>query len=160
VKQSSRFIAWWVQSAENHDRGPRRRPSEPQWLVCELPDDEKSPTKFWLAALPKNTSLVALVRLAKLRWRVERYYQELKQEIGLTITKAVPGAASITTPPSVRWPTVSSPSAGRFSPRRRKWTLALVRRQLQQVLLRWIGYCPLCRRPVTGLDPPLGPSRM
>jgi hypothetical protein len=28
-----------------------------------------------------------------------------------------------------------------------------------QVLLRWIGYCPLCRRPVTGLDPPLGSSR-
>ncbi len=82
-KQSSRFIAWWVQGAEGHGRGPGRPPTEPQWLLCEWPDGEHEPTKFWLAALPRNTSLVALVRLAKLRWRVERDYQELKQEIGL-----------------------------------------------------------------------------
>ena len=82
-KQSSRFIGWWVQSAENHGRGRGRPPTDPQWLVCEWPDGEDEPTKFWLAAFPRNTSLVALVRLAKLRWRVERDYQELKQEIGL-----------------------------------------------------------------------------
>jgi uncharacterized protein YndB with AHSA1/START domain len=40
------------------------------------------PTKFWLSNLPANTSLKELVRLAKLRWRVERDYQELKKEIG------------------------------------------------------------------------------
>lgn len=82
-KQSSRFIAWWVQSAENHGRGKGRPPRAPEWLLCEWPDGETEPTKFWLAALPKTTSLAALVRFAKLRWRVERDYQELKQEIGL-----------------------------------------------------------------------------
>jgi SRSO17 transposase len=82
-RQSSRFIAWWITSAEGHGRGPGRPPTDPQWLLCEWPDEEAEPTKFWLSALPKNTSLVALVRLAKLRWRVERDYQELKQEIGL-----------------------------------------------------------------------------
>jgi SRSO17 transposase len=82
-KQSSRFIGWWVQTAEGHGRGPGRPPNEPEWLLCEWPDGEAEPTKFWLAALPQNTSLVALARLAKLRWRVERDYQELKQEIGL-----------------------------------------------------------------------------
>ncbi|WNG51627.1 transposase [Archangium minus] len=51
--------------------------------------------------------------LAKLRWRVERDYQEMKQEVGLD---AAPGAASITTPPSVLSPTASSHSVGRFSP--------------------------------------------
>jgi SRSO17 transposase len=82
-KQSSRFIAWWVRSAENHGRGKGRPPREPEWLLCEWPDGEPEPTKFWLAALPKTTSLAALARFAKLRWRVERDYQELKQEIGL-----------------------------------------------------------------------------
>ena len=45
--------------------------------------DEPKPTKYWLSSLPKETSVRSLVRLAKLRWRVERDYQEMKQEIGL-----------------------------------------------------------------------------
>jgi len=82
-KQTSRFAALWVTPAENHGRGRGQPPPEAVWLLVEWPDEEKEPTKFWLASLPKSTSLVALVRLAKLRWRVERDYQELKQEIGL-----------------------------------------------------------------------------
>jgi SRSO17 transposase len=82
-KQASRFAAVWVTPGENHKRGRGRPPPEPVWLLIEWPEDKSEPTKFWLAALPKSTSLVALVRLAKLRWRVERDYQELKQEIGL-----------------------------------------------------------------------------
>jgi SRSO17 transposase len=84
-RQSSRFAALWVMSAENHGqrRGRGQPPTEPVWLLIEWPDEEVEPTKFWLASLPKSASLVSLVRLAKLRWRVERDYQELKQEIGL-----------------------------------------------------------------------------
>jgi SRSO17 transposase len=82
-KQTSRFAALWVTPAENHGRGRGRPPSEAVWLLIEWPEGEGEPTKFWLASLPKSTSLVALVRFAKLRWRVERDYQELKQEIGL-----------------------------------------------------------------------------
>ena len=41
------------------------------------------PTKFHLSSLPATTSLRELIRLMKLRWRVERDYQELKGEIGL-----------------------------------------------------------------------------
>jgi len=37
----------------------------------------------WLATLPENVSFERLVDLAKLRWRIERDYQELKQEVGL-----------------------------------------------------------------------------
>ena len=39
--------------------------------------------KYWLATLPENISFTQLVDLAKLRWRIERDYQELKQEVGL-----------------------------------------------------------------------------
>jgi SRSO17 transposase len=58
-------------------------PSDEQWLLCEWPDGEPEPTKHWLSTLPKETSVRTLVRLAKLRWRVERDYQEMKQELGL-----------------------------------------------------------------------------
>jgi SRSO17 transposase len=54
-----------------------------QWLLIEWPEDEKEPTKYWLCNLPKRTTLRDLVRTAKLRWRIERDYQELEDEIGL-----------------------------------------------------------------------------
>jgi SRSO17 transposase len=54
-----------------------------EWLLIEWPDDESEPSKYWLSTLPKNSSLRTLVRQAKLRWRIERDDQELKQELGL-----------------------------------------------------------------------------
>ena len=43
----------------------------------------REPTKYWFANLPQRHAARRLVRLAKLRWRIERDYQELKQELGL-----------------------------------------------------------------------------
>jgi SRSO17 transposase len=79
--QSSRFAAVRIRTAQNHTAG--YPPGEEEWLLCEWPLDEKAPTKFYLSNLPVTTSLRKLVRLARLRWRVERDYQEMKQEIGL-----------------------------------------------------------------------------
>src|SRR3981081_2629759 len=44
---------------------------------------DAEPTKYWLSTLPANISFRRLVDLAKMRWRIERDYQELKQEVGL-----------------------------------------------------------------------------
>jgi SRSO17 transposase len=52
-------------------------------LLIEWPKDEAAPTKFWLATVDRNMSFRGLVDLAKLRWRIERDYHDLKQEIGL-----------------------------------------------------------------------------
>ncbi len=54
-----------------------------EWLLIEWPDGEAEPTKYWLSTLPAGIGLRRLVDLAKLRWRIERDYQELKQEVGL-----------------------------------------------------------------------------
>ncbi len=54
-----------------------------QTLLIEWPKDEAAPTKFWLATVDRNMSFRGLVDIAKLRWRIERDYQDLKQEIGL-----------------------------------------------------------------------------
>jgi len=52
-------------------------------LLIEWPEGEAAPTKYLLSTLPANVSFRQLVDFAKLRWRIERDYQELKQEVGL-----------------------------------------------------------------------------
>ena len=52
-------------------------------LLIEWPEGEAEPTKYWLATVDQNISFRHLVDIAKMRWRIERDYQELKQEIGL-----------------------------------------------------------------------------
>jgi SRSO17 transposase len=54
-----------------------------EWLLIEWPEGEAEPTKYWLSTLPANISFHRFVDLAKVRWRIERDYQELKQEVGL-----------------------------------------------------------------------------
>jgi SRSO17 transposase len=54
-----------------------------EWLLIEWPEGEPEPTKYWFSTLPANISFRELVDFAKLRWRIERDYQELKQEVGL-----------------------------------------------------------------------------
>jgi SRSO17 transposase len=54
-----------------------------EWLLIEWPDGEPRPTKYWLSTLPAEISFRRLVDRAKMRWRIERDYQELKQEVGL-----------------------------------------------------------------------------
>ena len=80
-KQRSRFACTRVRTAHKHQNG--EPPGDEQWLLCEWPTDEDAPTKFYFSSLPVGTSIKTLVRLAKLRWRVERDYQEMKQEVGL-----------------------------------------------------------------------------
>ena len=80
-QQRSVFGAVRVRTAHRHERG--RAPSDEQWLLYEWPATESEPTKYWLSTLPATAPLTKLVRLAKLRWRVERDYQEMKAELGL-----------------------------------------------------------------------------
>jgi SRSO17 transposase len=53
------------------------------WLLAEWPDGTPAPTNFWLSNLPAETPIERLAALAKLRWRVEQDYRELKDALGL-----------------------------------------------------------------------------
>ena len=53
------------------------------WLLAEWPTDKPEPVKYWLSNLPATTSILELVRLGKLRWRIEQDYRELKGALGL-----------------------------------------------------------------------------
>jgi SRSO17 transposase len=72
----------WLESRFARVRVRLAREDE-QWLLIEWPRDEKAPTKYWLSNLPEDIAFNKLVDIAKLRWRIERDYQELKQEVGL-----------------------------------------------------------------------------
>ena len=54
-----------------------------QWLLIEWPEGHDEPLKYWLSTLPEDTSLQRMVYEAKMRWRIERDYQDLKQDLGL-----------------------------------------------------------------------------
>lgn len=81
---ASRFVALRVRPAGIRLRRATRGGQLPvRWLLAEWPDGEANPVKYWLASLPAEVALGRLVGLAKLRWRVEHDYRELKDALGL-----------------------------------------------------------------------------
>jgi SRSO17 transposase len=87
-KSAWKTIRWregtaeWLSSRFARVRVRLAREAE-EWLLIEWPRDAKAPTKYWLSNLPADIAFDKLVDTAKLRWRIERDYQELKQELGL-----------------------------------------------------------------------------
>jgi SRSO17 transposase len=77
----SRFASVRAQPAHKPAKGEKRPPR--QWLLIEWPREEPEPTKYWLSNLPPQAGLARLVGLAKIRWRIEQSYQQLKEELGL-----------------------------------------------------------------------------
>jgi SRSO17 transposase len=80
----SRFVALRVRPAGVRLRRAAHGTELPvRWLLAEWPEGEPEPVTYWLASLPADTLLQQLVQLAKLRWRVEHDYRELKDALGL-----------------------------------------------------------------------------
>nr|WP_281072864.1 IS701 family transposase [Pseudonocardia parietis] len=80
---TSRFLALRVRPANREiPRGPDG--SLPEcWLIAEWPPGKPEPTDYWLSTLPADTGPRELVQLAKIRWRIEHDYRELKDGLGL-----------------------------------------------------------------------------
>jgi SRSO17 transposase len=78
---SGRFAAVRVRHAGGNSGRARLRPQE--WLLIEWPPGDAEPLKYYLSTMPEETPLKELVAKAHMRWRIERDYQDLKQELGL-----------------------------------------------------------------------------
>ena len=76
---TSRFQRVRVRAAGEGTTG-----AEPEeWLLIEWPEGEDEPTKFWLSTLPEKMHLGRMIDITMMRWRIERDYHDLKQEVGL-----------------------------------------------------------------------------
>lgn len=78
---SSRFARLRVRPA--HDESKRNEPAAEEWLLIEWPEGASEPDHYWLSTLPSDIAFERMVDLTKLRWRIERDYLDLKQEVGL-----------------------------------------------------------------------------
>ena len=78
---SGRFAALRVRHAGGNTGKARLRPL--QWLLIEWPVNQAEPSKYVLSTLPEDTPINELVDAAHQRWRIERDYQDLKQDFGL-----------------------------------------------------------------------------
>jgi SRSO17 transposase len=79
---TSRFAFLRVRAA---NRAKVRTPWPPreEWLIAEWPEGAEAPTGCWLSNLPADTEPERLARLARLRWKIELDYRQLKGELGL-----------------------------------------------------------------------------
>jgi SRSO17 transposase len=83
ASMSSQFLAIRVRPA-NRDIPRAGDGSLPDcWLLAEWPPEADEPTDYWLSTLPPGTPIAELTRLAKIRWRIEHDYRELKRGLGL-----------------------------------------------------------------------------
>lgn len=80
---ASKFVFLRVRPA-GHRITPDPDGSLPErWLIAEWPDGEPEPVTYWLSSQPADTQPTDLIRTAKIRWRIEHDYRELKTGLGL-----------------------------------------------------------------------------
>lgn len=72
----------WRQDQRKWREGAQVPPRE-EWLIAEWPDGHDGPTDYWISNLPAATEPERLARLARMRWKMELDYKQLKGELGL-----------------------------------------------------------------------------
>lgn len=72
----------WRQDQRKWREGAQVPPRE-EWLIAEWPDGHDEPTDYWISNLPADTEPERLARLARMRWKMELDYKQLKGELGL-----------------------------------------------------------------------------
>jgi hypothetical protein len=102
-------------------------------------------TRYLLAvSQPADTDPADPIRYAKIRWRIEHDYRELKTGLGLDHFEGRSFTAGTATSPSSPPRTCSSPCFDMTQKRLRGLTLYKVIRELQLLLATWTGACPTC----------------
>lgn len=74
---SSRFARVRVRAAH------RDRPRDEEWLTIEWAEGAEAPAHYWFSNLRADTRWQPMIDTLMGRWRIERDYEELKQELGL-----------------------------------------------------------------------------
>jgi len=171
---SGRFAAVRVRHAGGNAGKARLRPL--QWLIIEWPADQAEPVKYILSTLPEGTPLKDLINAAYQRWRIERDYQELKQEFGLghyegrgwrgfhhhaslsiaaygflmaerlSADKSVGGKKTSSNAKCLPFPKITSPVAALRPQRHVDNSITTLRHRLSYALIARLRQCPCCGR--------------
>jgi SRSO17 transposase len=88
---TSRFIfvrvhaahGWRADQGRQGWREGAEVPPREEWLISEWPKGHEQPTDYWISNLPADTEFERLARLARMRWKMELDYKQLKGELGL-----------------------------------------------------------------------------
>jgi len=80
---TSRFAFLRVRAGHLWHKGYVEEPPHEEWLIAEWPEGSEEPTDYWLSNLPADVEPERLARLARLRWKIELDYRQLKGELGL-----------------------------------------------------------------------------
>jgi SRSO17 transposase len=72
----------WRQDQRKWREGAQVPPRE-EWLIAEWPEGHDEPIDYWISNLPADTEPERLARLARMRWKMELDYKQLKGELGL-----------------------------------------------------------------------------
>lgn len=80
---AAEFVALRIRPAGRRPRYNEDGTLPQAWLIAQWPPEEDEPVKYWLSNLPAETPLQDLIRLGKIRWRIEHDYRELKTGLGL-----------------------------------------------------------------------------
>jgi SRSO17 transposase len=81
VPMTSQFIFVRVRAA--HDIPGQTAAPREEWLIAEWPEGRERPLDYWISNMPPDTPLERLARLARLRWKIELDYRQLKGQLGL-----------------------------------------------------------------------------
>ncbi|HEY6316783.1 MAG TPA: IS701 family transposase, partial [Acidimicrobiia bacterium] len=79
---SSRFLFVPVRAAHDWQKATPCPPRQ-ELLIAEWPEDASEPVDYWLTNMPADSERERLARLARLRWKIELDYKQLKGELGL-----------------------------------------------------------------------------
>ncbi len=79
---TSHFAFLRVRALARWQNGAEQEPCE-EWLICEWPEGHKEPLDYWISNMPADTPPEHLARLARMRWKIELDYKQLKGELGL-----------------------------------------------------------------------------
>jgi len=78
---TSQFIFVRVRAA--HEVPGHSAPPREEWLIAEWPTGAREPLDYWITNLPTDTPYEQIATLARLRWKIELDYRQLKGELGL-----------------------------------------------------------------------------
>ncbi|SDY33872.1 DDE superfamily endonuclease [Variovorax sp. YR266] len=169
-----RFAAVRVRHAGGNTGKARLRPEH--WLLIEWPAGDAEPSKYFSSTLPEDTPINDLVDVAHQRWRIERDYQDLKQDFGLghyegrgwrgfhhhaalsiaaygflmaerlVSDKSVGGKKTSSNAKCLHFPRTTSPAAVLRAQRHVPTSIKTLRHRLSHQLIARLRQCPCCGR--------------